>query len=947
MPLRRLRWHALALLLYTLLALLLTWPLLSHFTSHVIGDGIDDPSLAWNLWWIKQLLVEQVGWDIFHVGWMFHPIAINLGFYTLTPLNGLLSIPLQLAFGLITANNLLLLSSFVLSGYGAFLLARRLLDMLWAEERAISDVSPTPSSAHLLAIAFFAGLIYAFAAPKLFYASLGQFNIASSQWIPFCALFLLGMMTGQTRRTVLHNSLFASLFLVAQAWAELTYASFLLIFLASAFLWSIICWVADHRQRAAWFRWQVLGYGLIGLVFAIGISPFLWAMLPDLAAEGNFFASGGGFADIFSADLAGYLLPSRLHPLFGAWVAQLPFPNDKGQQIFLGFTAMLLALTGALRLVRSRTAQVRSLGWFWVGVTLLFWLLTLGPRLRWMGAELPLPGPFALVSQLPFFSGNRYPSRYSVMLLLCVAVLAAAGLWWLVNWLSRRAASNRRPTRWISGVVAGTVATLAGLLFLVEHLSIPLPLNDFRVPAIYDRLAALPGDFALLELPTGWRNGARVLGKSDVLIMMQQWYQTEHEKRRLGGNTSRNPSAKFQFFTEAPLIGDLIALMNADRDYLAPVVDAQIDALIERNRSLAPQVLEQLGVEAVMLHVEKSPPQLLRFVEQALPLELLEEWRGADWRGEPATMRLYRVQPSPESGSLRVQLASELGKLHLAEGWSALADEAAGVRYATRPALDLMVNIPAQGATLALEVFGPAQEVALALNGRSMGAWPIDPGSEPTIITATIPPGWADLPVDRLSLSFSGQPLSVAQLAASAQPPAGGWPVGQSGALLPAGSALLVRSAGEDVGDFAQIFVNGEDVSANQRGYNVAALGADGSLLETAHFDTFLSEAESNALADWLRQWPPGTLVAGAVADEASMHLNQAAVDALRSVGVASDLRGKFRWSHAFIGAAGATAGSALEATNLLQPASLWLGAPVDSAQVYGGVGELVVNSEK
>ncbi len=38
---------------YTLLALVLTWPLAAHFTTHVPGDGIDDPSLAWNLWWVS------------------------------------------------------------------------------------------------------------------------------------------------------------------------------------------------------------------------------------------------------------------------------------------------------------------------------------------------------------------------------------------------------------------------------------------------------------------------------------------------------------------------------------------------------------------------------------------------------------------------------------------------------------------------------------------------------------------------------------------------------------------------------------------------------------------------------------------------------------------------------------------------------------------------------
>jgi hypothetical protein len=34
--------------------------------------------------------------------------------------------------------------------------------------------------------------------------------------------------------------------------------------------------------------------------------------------------------------------------------------------------------------------------------------------------------------------------------------------------------------------------------------------------------------------------------------MMQQWYQSEHGQRRLGGNTSRNPAYKFQYFTDAP-----------------------------------------------------------------------------------------------------------------------------------------------------------------------------------------------------------------------------------------------------------------------------------------------------------------------------------------------------------------------------------------------------------
>lgn len=117
-----LRRHLLVLLLYSLLSLALTFPLVTQFASHVPGDGIDDPALAWNLWWIKHSLINQQ-LNPFQSGWMFYPIGINLAFYTLTVLNGLLSVPLQVALGLVPASNLVLLSSFVLSGYGAYLLA--------------------------------------------------------------------------------------------------------------------------------------------------------------------------------------------------------------------------------------------------------------------------------------------------------------------------------------------------------------------------------------------------------------------------------------------------------------------------------------------------------------------------------------------------------------------------------------------------------------------------------------------------------------------------------------------------------------------------------------------------------------------------------------------------------------------------------------------------------
>ncbi len=155
-------------------------------------------------------------------------------------------------------------------------------------------------------------------------------------------------------------------------------------------------------------------------------------MLPDLRAEGDFFTSGGGFADLFSADLAGYALPTQLHPVLGGLIRSVSnnsaprpdgsqFPVNKGQQIYVGYVALALAAVGLW------SGRRRSETWFWAFSALVFFLLTLGPSLRVAGYDLHLPLPFDLIARLPFFKGNRYPSRYSVMLLLSLAPLVALG----------------------------------------------------------------------------------------------------------------------------------------------------------------------------------------------------------------------------------------------------------------------------------------------------------------------------------------------------------------------------------------------------------------------------------------------------------------------------------------------------------------------------------------
>ena len=92
-------------------------------------------------------------------------------------------------------------------------------------------------------------------------------------------------------------------------------------------------------------------------------------------------------------------------------------------------------------------------------------------------------------------------------------------------------------------------------LLLFEHLSVPLPLSDLRVPALYERVAAEPGDFALLELPPGWRNGARVAGKQDVVIMQQLWNQTSAWQAAAGRQHLAQPGVQVPVLQRRPDAG--------------------------------------------------------------------------------------------------------------------------------------------------------------------------------------------------------------------------------------------------------------------------------------------------------------------------------------------------------------------------------------------------------
>ncbi len=916
--------HGGVLLLLAILSLALTWPLLPHILTHVPGDGIDDPALAWNLWWAKESWVNRAGLDglahpVFAADVMFYPIGINLAFYTLTLLNGALSIPLQTAFNLILAANLLTLSSFIIGGFGAYLLAVDLLGGTVDDGRKTKDDAPdhaprtthhaprttphAPRTTHHAAL--LAALLYAFASAKLFYVSLGQFNIASSQWLPFIALYLARILRPTARP---RDGVMLGLFLCLQTWAELTYGTFGVLLVAL-----VVIAVSGRRLASGVWRRETMrsltsdlrplisATAIAAVLFTLGLAPYLAHMLPDMAAEGDFLVEGGGFSDIFSADLAGFLLPTQLHPLFGDLIRTLAddsalrpdrsqFQVNKGQHLFFGYTVMLLAAWGVW--ANRRRAWARGVAL----LTGLFWLISLGPTLRANGYDTGIPGLFPLLLKIPFFQANRYPSRYSVLILLGLSLLLALGGRRLLQ--TRRAAARPRLT-----------AALLAALLLFEHLSIPLPLSDFRPPAPYLALAADPAPGAVLDLPIGWRNGFNVFGKSDTIIMFTQWYQTYHGRPRLGGNTSRNPEQKFQYFLEHPVIGVLAALQDGREVSAADFAHAQ---------ALAPAWLRHLNLRHLIIHRDEVPPDFEQKLARLLPLDFVAAEGG---------VARYIARWPQEQNQVEISAGDPGIAAYLDRGWGAavvlpVAAPFSGqsVRWAGRARPTLILPGLTRPAALRLTLLAPGpQTLHFWLEGAEIGQRRLTAGVN--AITLPLPAG--DGFPRRLQIA-SDATFSPGQIAYA------GRLIGSTGVASPV--HLTLRSAGKETGDFGHIYVNGVDHSPNQRGYNLVALDpADGRILAAAAFDThdpILAPQPSRDLAAWVAALPNGAIVAGAVRDAAALSLTDEAWQALTTLGVRHDIRGHLRRGHAFVGVKGAapTPGPAADFVSDAWPVTLAIG---------------------
>ncbi|HTP06608.1 MAG TPA: hypothetical protein VMP08_00040 [Anaerolineae bacterium] len=640
----KIRRDLLVLLFFTVLALLMTWPLITHLTTVYAGNNEDLWTFQWDNWWTRYAL--QHGYNLLFTPVQFYPVGVSLAAHSLSFYNSLLWIPLAALFGDIAAYNITVLLTFILSGYTMYKLVEYL-----TTDHGPQTTGRRPWS---MVSSLIAGIIFAFA-PYHFSQSLGHVSLASVQWFPLLALFILKATRETKRRSSVWIGL-TTLLITA------TRLQFLVLGGVVMALFVVVDWLVLRREwtRGAWMR-LIVGAAL-GLVLSLPfILPaaqlFTQATSPDaLIADEQTWGQ---------TDLAAYFLPMTYHPLVGSIVQPVyeNFIKNRAWMPYLGIVPLLLAVWGALR------AKRRAVPWVIIG--LFCFIMALGPFLRVNGVELTsIPLPYALIGDRFPLNILRSPDRYNLLLPLAMAPLAAWGVQDVLARLQVRAASHRlksmpaKENALKRVVIIGGV--IIGAIILFEYLGVPFPtMQPLPISPFQAQLARDPDNYAVLDIP---------LDRSDTKRYL--YYQTQHEKPTVQGRVARVPPEAYALFEQIPLLTAWNDSIGAKRP---PDLGAQLKLLADQN------------VRYIILHKDVAPPDAITSLRNyfTLPpafeddqiavysttlnaplaqpladgLGVVNSWAGVEGPDKPIRVRVRwtTTQPIEQDYSYRLELIDESG----------------------------------------------------------------------------------------------------------------------------------------------------------------------------------------------------------------------------------------------------------------------------------------------
>ena len=456
---------------YAVLTFLMALPFSMSPGSRVLADVPDIHLFIWTLAWDTHAFLNQP-LQIFDAN-IYYPFANTLAYSENLIGSAFFAAPvIWLTGNAVLAMNLVALLTCVLCGTGAYLLARRL------------HVS--------VAGAFICGFIFAFAPPR--FIRIGQLHMTAVQWIPFALAFLHTYFERGTRRDLLLAIACFSL----QALSSGHGAAYLFV--------SIVCllaWRFAFGEPLA-IRQRLRDVGAAG---AYLFAPAAWVLLPYRTAQVEAGLKREYLAGMQPGIESFLASPSRFHnylqrTLWG------PFAAEPDAFLFPGVLVLLLAAIAIASLPGRKDLRDN-----WTAFYLLLGIVAALMFIAW---------PFELwryIYWLPGLNFIRVPSRFIILTMLALGVLAGIGLDRLVV----------RASPAVRIIATGVITVLlVGEYGMYPFAGVPFAVN---IPAIDVWLGTQPTPFVVAEVPVPSAGDLGALERQQTQSMlhsMAHWQKTVH-----------------------------------------------------------------------------------------------------------------------------------------------------------------------------------------------------------------------------------------------------------------------------------------------------------------------------------------------------------------------------------------------------------------------------------
>jgi len=523
--LRNRRFEVILFTFYALLAIVITWPLITKFSSSIYSlseeyvleanvpystpvRNADAYGTVWEMWWKKQAFLQKIPDD-------FCPL---LGMDGAPTTAGLFHMPLVNTVGKwltiftneVFAFNFLILLSFPLVGLAMYLLAY----YLTKDKRA----------------AVLAGFIFAFAPLHRRY-SFEWLGMAQWHWLPLYVLALLKLDKTKTIKWGLLTGLLFSIVFI-----ENYYFGYFLIFFTVSFVLfrAIQVWFTEKKF---YFNRRFFQSCLLSLVTVVILTlPVTLTFVKESGrvATGEETELTGFVRDqwqrfALSARPWYYLLPDVNNPVLGGlttrfynWISKKPpyfltqpfYPRE--HSLYLGWITLILSAMAVLWAVRRRTPPIpqpvglkprnptgfprrRSAAhvclFLFLGIVMM--IFSAPPYATINLHKIYFPSHY-LYNLFPMF---RSYARFGVLVLLCFSILAAFGAKFLLSVAARFYRAKKRQHK-VLQLLVPSIYCLVPIFVFFEFLDIP-PFHSVSLDPlpVYEWLADQPGDFAILVYP--------------------------------------------------------------------------------------------------------------------------------------------------------------------------------------------------------------------------------------------------------------------------------------------------------------------------------------------------------------------------------------------------------------------------------------------------------------